>query len=344
MNLPIRPRRLRRTEHMRDLAAEVRLAPEDLIQGYFVIPGAGDRAEPIATMPGIERQTIERLLRQIESDLALGLRRALLFGVPEGPKDPAGRAAYEGRPLVAEAVRALRRAFGDDLLIATDVCLCAYTDHGHCGLLDAPPAAAAAAAAAAAPRVRNDETLPLLGRMAVAHAEAGADIVAPSDMMDGRVAAIRAALDDAGFEETAILSYAAKFASAYYGPFRDAAASKPAFGDRKSYQADPRAGRAALRDALLDEAEGADLLMVKPALAYLDVIAALRASTRLPVVCYNVSGEYAMAELAARAGVADLRAIVLENWIAMRRAGADRIVTYHARAALAARWLEEERA
>ncbi len=326
--MPIRPRRLRRSPLIRDLAAEVRLAAPDLIQGHFVIDGAGERAEPIPSLPGIERQSVDRLVRQVETDLELGIRTVLVFGVP-GPegKDAIGSPAYDGEPLVAKAVKALKKRFGGDLVVATDVCLCAYTSHGHCGVL-APDGA-----------VQNDPSLPLLAKMALAHAAAGADIVAPSDMMDGRVAEIRHALDQAGREDTLILSYAAKFASAYYGPFREAAHSAPGQGDRKGYQADPRAGRAALRDALLDEDEGADLLMVKPALAYLDVIAALRASTSLPVVCYNVSGEYSLVKLAAREGLIDLRSMVLENLTAMRRAGADRIITYHAREALAERWI-----
>jgi porphobilinogen synthase len=313
---------------MRELASEVDVRAKDLIQGHFVVDGER-RREPVAALPGIERQSVDELLRQVEKDLELGIRAVLLFGVldPGTAKDPSGRGAYEGEPLVARAVRALKARFGADLLVATDVCLCAYTSHGHCGVLDDHG------------RVLNDASLPLLARMAVAHARAGADVVAPSDMMDGRVAAIRAALDAEGFEETAILSYAAKFASAYYGPFREAAGSAPGKGDRKGYQADPRAGRAAVRDALLDEEEGADMLMVKPALAYLDVIAALRAATRLPVACYNVSGEYSMVKLAAREGLCDLRATVLENLVAMRRAGADRIITYHAREALAERWI-----
>jgi porphobilinogen synthase len=326
--MTIRPRRLRRTERVRDLAAEVRLHPVDLIQPHFVIPGKGEREEPITALPGLARQSVARLVRQVAEDREHGLRQVLLFGVPEpADKDSLGRAGYEGTPLVAEAVAALKREFGDDVLVVTDVCLCAYTDHGHCGVLDDDG------------RVDGDATVPVLAAMALTHAAAGADVVAPSDMMDGRVAGIRRALDGANFEETAILSYAAKFASAYYGPFREAAASRPLTGDRRSYQADPRAGRAAVRDALLDEQEGADMLMVKPALAYLDVIAALRAKTALPLFAYNVSGEYAMAKLAAREGLADLRALVLENLVAIRRAGADRIITYHAREALRERWL-----
>jgi len=249
-------------------------------------------------------------------------------------KDGVGSLSYKGSegagadaPLVARAVRALKERFGDDLLVITDVCLCAYTSHGHCGVLSDDG------------RVLNDETLPHLAKMAVAHARAGADIVAPSDMMDGRVLAIRDALDEEGFSETVILSYAAKFASAYYGPFRDAAASAPGHGDRKGYQADPRAGEQVIRDALLDEEEGADMLMVKPALAYLDIIAALKSATLLPVVCYNVSGEYSLVHFAAQQGLVDLQSVALENLIAMRRAGADRIITYHACEAAEHGWL-----
>jgi porphobilinogen synthase len=322
-----RPRRLRRTPLLRDLAAEVRLDRRDLIQGHFVVAGER-RSEPIDALPGIERQSVDVLVERVERDRDLGIEAVLLFGVVEAAeKDPEGRSAYSRDPLVARAVRELKRAFGEDLLVITDVCLCAYTSHGHCGVLSRKGG------------VDNDRTLPLLAQMALAHAAAGADVVAPSDMMDGRVGAIRAALDKAGYAETAILSYAAKFASAYYGPFREAAHSAPSQGDRRGYQADARAGRAAVRDALLDEVEGADMLMVKPALAYLDVIAALRAATRLPLFCYNVSGEYAMVHLAARAGLFDLRTVVVENLTAMRRAGADRIITYHAREALEGRWL-----
>lgn len=323
----IRPRRLRRTERIRDLVAEVGIHSEDLIQGHFVIPGSGERAEPIPAMPGIERQTIDRLVRQVETDYEFGIRQVLLFGTTEAAKKNAtGRAAYEQTPLISEATQALKRIFRKDLLVITDVCLCPYTDHGHCGV----------------PKegiVDNDATLPLLERIAVEHAAAGADVVAPSDMMDGRIHAIRLALDSQGFKETAILSYAAKFASGYYGPFREAMGSRPMSGDRKGYQADMRSGRIAVRDALLDEAEGADILMVKPALAYLDIIACLREKTSLPLFCFNVSGEYSMVMLAAREGFCDLRTVVLENFTAMRRAGADRIITYHAREALREGWL-----
>ena len=322
----IRPRRLRRTPALRELVAEVRLAREQLIQPHFVIDGAGTR-EQIPSMPGIERQTVDVLVEQVARDLDLGITSVLLFGVPAGVKDPEARLAWAGTPLVARAVSALRERFDDQVVVMTDVCLCAYTDHGHCGVVDE------------AGEVDNDPTLPLLARMALAHARAGAHVVAPSDMMDGRVGELRDALDEEGWASVAIMSYAAKFSSAYYGPFREAAHSAPGKGDRKSYQADPRNGRDAVRDALLDEEEGADILMVKPALAYLDVIADLRAATALPLACYNVSGEYSLVKHAAEAGLVDLQAIVLENLLAMRRAGADLLITYHAREALTKGWI-----
>jgi porphobilinogen synthase len=309
---------------LRELVAETRLAREQLIQPHFVLPGT-KRAEEIESMPGIRRESVDRLLETVAKDLELGITKVLLFGIPE-EKDAEARGAYAKGAVVPTAVRELKKAFGEDLLVATDVCLCAYLDHGHCGLLEDD-------------EVRNDETLPLLEKTAIAYAEAGSDLIAPSDMMDGRVMAIREALDDDGFETTPILSYAAKFASAYYGPFRDAAHSAPAKGDRKSYQADYRNAKAALQDALLDEDEGADILMVKPALAYLDVIHALRGATYLPVAAYNVSGEYSMVKLAAGRGLAAERDLVLENLTAIRRAGADIIITYHARDALREKWL-----
>ena len=323
----IRPRRLRRTPVLRDVVAEARLAPEHLIQPHFVLPGRGQR-QAIASMPGIERQSVDLLVEQVGRDRDLGIKSALVFGVPDGPKDPEGTSAYEGTPLTAQAVSALREKFGDSVLVMTDVCLCAYTSHGHCGLLTKHG------------EVDNDATLPRLAKMAVAHAKAGAHVVAPSDMMDGRIGALRDALDAAGHEQVPIMSYAAKFASAYYGPFRDAAASAPGKGDRKSYQMDWRNGRDAVRDALLDEEEGADLLMVKPALAYLDVVAALRAASRLPIVAYNVSGEFSMVKAAAEKGWIDEQAIVIENLTAMRRAGSDLIITYHGREALTRGWLK----
>jgi porphobilinogen synthase len=322
----IRPRRLRKTAALRDLAAEVRLGPEQLIQPHFVLDGEGQR-EQIDAMPGVERTSIDLTLERVEQDLALGLKSVLLFGVPRGEKHPDGRSAWADDAIVPRAVRALRERFGDDVVVMTDVCLCAYTSHGHCGVLDAHG------------DVDNDPTLPLLANMALAHAQAGAHVVAPSDMMDLRVGAIRARLEQEGFASTALLSYAAKFASAYYGPFREAAGSAPGKGDRRGYQADPRDGRGAVRDALLDEEEGADMLMVKPALAYLDVIAHLRAASDLPLVAYNVSGEYSMVKAAAKAGLVVEKDLTLENLIAMRRAGADLIITYHGREALQEGWI-----
>jgi porphobilinogen synthase len=276
-------------------------------------------------MPGIHRETLETLPAAIERDLEAGLSRILLFGIPER-KDGKASAAIARDSLVARAVSGLKQRFGSDVYVATDVCLCAYFDHGHCGVLEGD-------------EVMNDASLPLLAEMALSHAAAGADVVAPSDMMDGRVAAIRARLDEEGLADTAILSYAAKYSSAYYGPFREAAGSAPARGDRRSYQMDPRNVREAIREVELDEAEGADIVMVKPALPCLDVIARVRDATVLPVAAYNVSLEYTMVKLAAHAGVVDERALVLENLTAIARAGADILITYHARDAVSRRWL-----
>lgn len=324
--MTIRPRRLRRTPLMRQLAAETHVGANHLMMPHFVLPGAGQRVA-IDAMPGIDRLSVDVLVKQAESDLKLGITKVLLFGVPDdSDKDAEGSAASSDDGLVPEAVRALKDAFGEDLLVTTDVCLCAYTDHGHCGVLRDG-------------YVVNDLSLPLLTGMALAHARAGADIVAPSDMMDGRVGAIRSGLDEERLPNTAVMSYSIKYASAYYGPFREAAGSAPGKGDRKAYQMDPRNRREACREAELDELEGADLLMVKPALAYLDVISDLRAMTSLPVACYNVSGEYSMVKAAAARGWADEQAVVAENLHAMRRAGADLIITYHARDALAGKWL-----
>jgi porphobilinogen synthase len=321
-----RPRRLRRGRPLRDMVAETRVAPEQLIMPHFVLPAASGREE-IPSMPGIERLGREDLERRVEADLELGLRTVLLFGLAgAGEKDPVGKAAAAAEGAVPAAVRALKRSFGEDLLVVTDVCLCAYTEHGHCGVLEQG-------------EVLNDPSLAHLAAMAVAHAEAGADVVAPSDMMDGRVGAIRDALDGRGLEHVGILSYAVKYASAYYGPFRDAAASAPGQGDRKGYQMDPRNAREAVREALLDEDEGADMLMVKPALAYLDVIRRVREASALPLAAYNVSGEFSAVKAAAERGWLDEAAIVRENLMAMARAGADMIITYHAREALAGRWL-----
>jgi porphobilinogen synthase len=292
---------------------------------YFVSEGAGLR-ESIASMPGIDRVSIDVLVRDIEKAYQTGLRNVLLFGVPGNAcKDPYAKAAASDHALVPQAVRALRAVFGRDLWISTDVCLCPYTDHGHCGFVQNGV-------------VQNDASFDALVAMALAHADAGADMVAPSDMMDGRVGAIRKALEERSLYDVGIMAYSVKYASAFYGPFRDAAHSAPGMGDRKSYQMDPRCSRDALREARLDEAEGADIIMVKPALAYLDVIRAVREAVSVPVACYNVSAEYSMLKAAAAQGWVDERAVVLESLIAMKRAGADIIISYHTRDLLAAGW------
>lgn len=318
-----RPRRLRATQFMRDLVAETRLDKTRFMQPHFV-GDAAERAE-IPSMPGIYRETVDSLLGTIEKDVALGLNQVLLFGISEH-KDPRASSSAGEDAIVNRAIAAIRRQFGHAVHIATDVCLCAYTDHGHCGVVENG-------------EVANDPSLALLAEMALGHAMAGADIVAPSDMMDGRVAAIRYRLDDAGYVNTAIMSYAVKYASAYYGPFRDAADSSPGFGDRRTYQMDPRNAREALREIELDEEEGADMVMVKPALAYLDVITRVREATPLPVAAYNVSGEYSMVKVAAREGLADERTLTLENLTAIARAGADVLITYHGRDVLAQGWI-----
>jgi len=324
--LRTRPRRLRAGGRLRDLVRETRLSADQLIMPHFVLP-TDSADEPLSSMPGISRYGVRDLVARVVADAHLGIRAVLLFGTPEeGAKDEQGSAASRPDSAVARAVGEIKQKLGDDIVVVTDVCLCAYTSHGHCGVLRHG-------------RVINDETLPLLEAMAVAHARAGADLVAPSDMMDGRVAAIRAGLDDAGFADTGVLSYAVKYASAYYGPFRDAAESSPASGDRKAYQMDPANVREAIREARLDEGEGADILMVKPALAYLDVIRAVRAETVLPLAAYNVSGEYSAVKAAAERGWMDEGAVVRENLRAMARAGADIIITYHARDALEQGWL-----
>jgi porphobilinogen synthase len=318
-----RPRRLRRTEALRALIRETDLGAARLIQPAFVIPGTRTVQE-VAAMPGVRRFSPDLLLQEAERLQGAGLTTLLLFGTPdEAEKDETGSGAYADRGIVQQALRALRQRF-PDLLLITDVCLCGYTSHGHCGVLQDQ-------------QVDNDATLQLVARIAASHAAAGADLVAPSGMVDGMVQAIRATLDQAGFTDRGILSYAVKYASGFYGPFREAAHSAPAFGDRRAYQMDPANRREALRETAMDEAEGADLLMVKPALAYLDVIRAVRQRTALPLVAYNVSGEYAMVKAAAAAGWIDERQVVLESLYAMRRAGADAIITYHAEAA--AGWL-----
>jgi porphobilinogen synthase len=321
-----RPRRLRMSPVLRDLVAEARIDAGMFVQPHFVVPGDGI-SEPIGAMPGISHESVDRLLETVGRDLDLGIRSVLLFGVPdETVKRPDGSAAADEDNLVSTAVAALKKKFGERLVVITDVCLCAYTDHGHCGLI-------------VDGKVDNDSTLPHLAAMALSHARAGADVVAPSDMMDGRVAAIREALDDDGLVDTAIMSYSVKYASGYYGPFREAAQSAPTSGDRRSHQMDTRNRREALIEAELDIQEGADILMVKPALAFLDIVADLREAFPQPLAVYNVSGEYSMVKAAAERGWIDERTVVLENLHAFRRAGADIIITYHGRQALAEGWL-----
>jgi porphobilinogen synthase len=318
-----RLRRLRATPVLRDLVRETRLDPGDLVLPLFVEEGLDGRAA-IAAMPGVDRLSISAAVAEAGEAAALGVPAVLLFGIP-AHKDEEGSGAWDDEGAVQLATRAIKEAHPEVLVIA-DLCLCEYTSHGHCGLLRADGA------------VDNDASVELLARTAVSQAAAGADVIAPSDMMDGRVGAIRAALDEDGRSDTPILAYSAKFASAFYGPFREAADSTPAFGDRRGYQMDPANGDEALREALLDVQEGADIVMVKPALPYLDVVRRVKDATRLPVAAYNVSGEYAMVKAAAAAGYLDERAAVLEVLTSIRRAGADIVITYHAKDA--ARWLQ----
>jgi porphobilinogen synthase len=325
-DLIVRPRRLRYSPIIRDLVAESRIDHKMLVQPHFVVPGQGI-SEPIGAMPGIAHESTDRLLATIEADHELGITSVLLFGVPsEGEKSANGKAAWAEDNLVATSVAAIKQRFGDDIAVMTDVCLCAYTDHGHCGLLKDG-------------RIDNDSSLEPLAQMALSHARAGADVVAPSDMMDGRVAAIRDVLDAHDLAHVAIMSYSVKYASSYYGPFREAAHSAPSSGDRRSHQMDARNRREAMLEAELDVAEGADILMVKPALAYLDIVSDLREAFPNPLAVYNVSGEYSMVKAAAERGWIDEQAIVLENWHAFRRAGADILITYHGRQALQEGWL-----
>jgi porphobilinogen synthase len=310
-----RPRRLRRTERLRAMVRETRLTPEHLVYPLFVAPGQGLRRE-IPSLPGCFHLSADLAAREAREVEGLGIGGVILFGLPSA-KDPAGSEGLAEDGVVQSATRAIR-AECRDLLVFTDVCLCEYTSHGHCGVVSEG-------------EVQNDPTLELLARMAVSHARAGAHVVAPSDMMDGRVGAIRSALDAAGFAEVPILAYAAKYASAYYGPFREAADSAPQFGDRRGYQMDPANVREALREVRLDVEEGADLVMVKPALAYLDVIRAVKEAFDRPVAAYNVSGEYAMVKAAAARGWVDEERIVKETLVSIRRAGADVILTYHAK-------------
>jgi porphobilinogen synthase len=308
-------RRLRSTPVLRDLVRETRLSPSDLVLPLFVQSASG--REPIAALPGIERLSISAAVEEAGVAQALGLPAVLLFGIPDR-KDAEGTGAYDDEGIVQLATRAIKEAH-PELLVMTDVCLCEYTDHGHCGLIG--PGGT----------VDNDSSVELIARTGVSHARAGADVVAPSDMMDGRIGVVRAALDEEGFGDVPIVAYSAKFASAFYGPFREAAGSTPAFGDRRAYQMDPANGDEAVREALLDVGEGADVVMVKPALAYLDVIRRVKDATRMPVAAYNVSGEYAMVKAGAAAAALDERAVVLETLTSIRRAGADIIISYHAK-------------
>jgi porphobilinogen synthase len=322
----VRMRRLRAGEAMRRMVRETRLSPDRMVLPLFAIEGRDARV-PIPSLPGHARLSPDLAAATAARAFAAGVPAVLLFGVTDR-KDGAGSAAYEPGGVVQAAVAAIKDAV-PEMAVVTDVCLCAYTDHGHCGVvIDG--------------EVHNDLSLELLARTAVSHADAGADVVAPSDMMDGRVAAIRAALDAEGHEGTAIMAYSAKYASAFYGPFREAAGSAPGFGDRRGYQMDPANGREAVREALLDVAEGADMVMVKPAAAYLDVIAAVRAATGLPLAAYHVSGEYSMLKAAAERGWLDERAAAMETLTGIARAGADLLITYYAEDA--ARWLQGSRA
>jgi porphobilinogen synthase len=308
---------------MRELTAETTVEAQHLITPHFVVEGSGVKEE-IGSMPGVFHVSVDELVKEVSADLELGLKSHLMFGIPKD-KDPHGNSAIAPGNVCEAGVRALKKEFGDDVITVTDVCLCAYTSHGHCGFLEDG-------------KVVNDPSVKQLAKMALNHAQAGVDIVSPSDMMDGRVGAIREKLDSEGFTDTAILAYSAKYASAYYGPFRDACDSAPQ-GDRKTYQMDPRNGREAVLETLLDLAEGADMVMVKPALAYLDIIRRVRDEVLCPVVCYNVSGEYSLVKNAAANGLVDEASIVRENLLAMRRAGSDIIITYHGREALTKGWI-----
>ena len=318
-----RLRRLRSTHALRGLVRETRLDPADFIYPMFVAHGL-DRREPIPAMPGIDHLSIAHAVQEAGEAQALGIPAVLLFGLPAA-KDEEGSGAWDDEGIIQLATRAIKDAH-PDLLVVTDLCLCEYTTHGHCGVLRSNGS------------VDNDATLELLNRTAVSQARAGADVIAPSDMMDGRVGTIRAALDDDGLTDTPIMAYSAKFASAFFGPFRQAADSTPAFGDRRGYQMDPANGDEAIREARLDVEEGADILIVKPALPYLDIVRRIKDDTTMPLAAYNVSGEYSMLKAAIAAGYLDERTAVLETLTSIRRAGADMIITYHAKEA--ARWLQ----
>ena len=325
MEFPVyRPRRMRRTETLRAFMRETSLHASDLIYPLFVEFGTGVRRE-VPSMPGVFNISLDQLPAEIDELKALGVPAVILFGIPS-VKDEAGSGAYAEEGIVQQAIRAIK-AHDPEFTVITDVCMCEYTSHGHCGILDDDG------------YVINDVTLEMLAQAAVSHAEAGADMVAPSDMMDGRVGAIRSALDAEGYSNVPIMAYSAKYSSGYYGPFRDAADSAPSFGDRRAYQMDPANSDEAIRETALDVAEGADIVMVKPALAYLDIVRRVKDEFGYPTCAYNVSGEYAMVKAAARNGWIDEKRVVLETLLSMKRAGADMIITYHAKDA--AKWLKE---
>ena len=319
-----RPRRLRKNPIVREMIAETKLSKDMFIYPYFVVPG-NNVTNAIDSMPGVNHYSTDTLVRDIEKGLTQGINKVMLFGVGDEKSDDA-RSAFDSNSLVPVAVRELKKQFGDDLYVVTDVCVCSYTNHGHCGIMHND-------------YVQNDLTVELIAKIALAHAQAGADLLAPSDMMDGRVSAIRKRLDADGFDSVGIMSHATKFASAYYGPFRDAADCAPTKGDRKAYQMDFRNPNEAIREALADESEGADILMVKPALAYLDVISKIKQNTNLPIACYNVSGEYAMVKAAAEKGWIDEQKVVMETMYAFARAGASVITTYHLKDIVENNWM-----
>lgn len=319
-----RPRRLRKNPIVREMIAETHLSKDMFIYPYFVVPG-NNVVHPIEAMPGVNHFSTDALLKDVEKGLKLGVNKIMLFGVGDEKSEDA-KSACDANSLVPVAVKALKKNFGNDLFIVTDVCVCSYTSHGHCGIM-------------ADDYIQNDITVELIAKMALNHAEAGADMLAPSDMMDGRVAAIRHKLDQSGFINTAIMAHSTKFASAYYGPFRDAADCAPNKGDRKAYQMDFRNSNEAIREAMLDENEGADILMVKPGLAYLDIITKLKQNTDLPIACYNVSGEYSMVKAAAQNGWIDEQKVVMETMHAFSRAGASIITSYHVRDILENNWM-----
>ena len=315
MDLTIRPRRLRSSDTLRRMVRETRVSPDSLIYPLFLIEGENIR-EPISSLDGQWRYSPDRVCEEIEECMAAGVKRVLLFGIP-AHKDACGSSAWDPNGVVQQGIRAIKAKFPDCYVI-TDVCMCEYTDHGHCGILHDH-------------EVDNDETLRVLAKTALSHAQAGADMVAPSDMMDGRIAAIRQVLDDNGYQNVPIMSYSAKYASAFYGPFRDAAGSAPAFGDRRGYQMDPHNRREALKECALDVEEGADILMVKPALSYLDIIRECSDAFDLPMAAYSVSGEYAMIKAAGKAGLIDEHRVMCESALSIFRAGADILITYYAK-------------